>query len=54
MGSQTALASDALFGLLLPLWQVLIGVSGVVGLAITQTLRVRAPEKPVQYRWTER
>ncbi len=34
-------------------WQVLIGVSGVSGLAITQLLPIRTPEKVVQYQWID-
>ena len=35
MGTRTALASDAIFGLLMPLWQVLIGVLVLVVLVVS-------------------
>jgi glycosyltransferase 2 family protein len=34
-------------------WQALIGVSGVSGLALTQFLRVETPAKGVQWRWND-
>jgi hypothetical protein len=46
MGSQTALASDALFGLLMPLWQVLIGVLVLVALVVSvHRLFMRGPSR---------
>ena len=46
MGSQTALASDALFGLLMPLWQVLIGVLVLVALLVSvHRLFMRGPSR---------
>ena len=46
MGSQTTLASDALFGLLMPLWQVLIGVLVLVALIVSvHRLFMRGPSR---------
>ncbi len=46
MGSETALASDALFGLLMPLWQVLIGVLVLVVLVVSvHRLFMRGPSR---------
>ena len=46
MGFQTALASDALFGLLMPLWQVLIGVLVLVALVVSvHRLFMRGPSR---------
>jgi hypothetical protein len=46
MGSATALASDALFGLLMPLWQVLIGVLVLVALVVSMhRLFMRGPSR---------
>jgi len=46
MGSQTALASDALFGLLMPLWQVLIGVLVLMALLVSvHRLFMRGPSR---------
>jgi hypothetical protein len=46
MGSETALASDALFGLLMPLWQVLIGVLVLVALVVSvHRLFMRGPSR---------
>ena len=46
MGSETALASDALFGLLMPLWQVLIGVLVLVALLVSvHRLFMRGPSR---------
>jgi len=46
MGSQTALAFDALFGLLMPLWQVLIGVLVLVALVVSvHRLFMRGPSR---------
>jgi hypothetical protein len=46
MGFQTALASDALFGLLMPLWQVLIGVLVLVALLVSvHRLFMRGPSR---------
>jgi len=46
MGSQTTLASDALFGLLMPLWQVLIGVLVLVALVVSvHRLFMRGPSR---------
>jgi hypothetical protein len=46
MGSQTVWASDALFGLLMPLWQVLIGVLVLVALVVSvHRLFMRGPSR---------
>ena len=46
MGFETALASDALFGLLMPLWQVLIGVLVLVALVVSvHRLFMRGPSR---------
>lgn len=46
MGFQTAVASDALFGLLMPLWQVLIGVLVLVALVVSMhRLFMRGPSR---------
>ena len=46
MGSQTVLAADALFGLLVPLWQVLIGVLVLVALVVSvHRLFMRGPSR---------
>ena len=46
MGSQTALASDALSGLLMPIWQVLIGVLVLVTLLVSvHRLFMRGPSR---------
>jgi hypothetical protein len=46
MGFQTALAIDALFGLLMPIWQVLIGVLVLVALVVSvHRLFMRGPSR---------
>ncbi len=46
MGSPPVHASDALFGLLLPLWQVVIGVLVLVVVAVsTHRLIMRGPSR---------
>ena len=46
MGSQTALAADAMFGLLMPIWQMLIGVLVLVALLVSvHRLFMRGPSR---------